>query len=78
MTNWQNKSAAELAALVEYHDLRYWVLNAPEISDADYDLLVETLRQKNPEAAPLEEVRSIEVSSSPIRHDIPMLSLQKV
>jgi DNA ligase (NAD+) len=78
MTNWQNKSAAELTALVEYHDLRYWVLNAPEISDADYDLLVETLRQKNPEAAPLEEVRSIEVSSSPIRHDIPMLSLQKI
>ena len=34
-THWQNKSAEELAALVEYHDLRYWVLNSPEISDAE-------------------------------------------
>lgn len=78
MENWQNKTAEELAALIEYHDLRYWILNAPEISDAEYDLLVETLRSRNPESAILEEVKSIEVSSSPVRHAIPMLSLQKV
>ena len=78
MNNWQSKTAAELAALVEYHNLRYWVLNAPEISDTEYDLLVETLRQKDPAASQIEEIKSIEVSSSPIRHDIPMLSLQKI
>ena len=58
MNNWQSKTAAELAALVEYHNLRYWVLNAPEISDTEYDLLVETLRQKDPAASPLEEIKS--------------------
>ena len=60
MENWQNKTAEELAALIEYHDLRYWILNAPEISDAEYDLLVETLRSRNPESAILEEVKSID------------------
>ena len=59
-TLWQNKSADELAALVEYHNLRYWVLNSPEISDADYDRLVEALRQKNPRAEQLDEIKSIE------------------
>ena len=76
-TLWQNKSADELAALVEYHNLRYWVLNSPEISDADYDKLVEALRQKNPRAEQLDEIKTIEVSSGKIRHDVPMLSLQK-
>lgn len=74
---WQNKTAEELSALVEYHNLRYWVLNSPEISDADYDRLVEALRMKDPRAEQLEELKSIEVSSSRIRHEIPMLSLQK-
>ncbi|MBR2872370.1 MAG: hypothetical protein IKB99_02635 [Lentisphaeria bacterium] len=74
---WENKSAEELAALVEYHNLRYWVLNSPEISDAEYDKLVEALRQKNPQAKELEELKSIEVSSAKIRHENPMLSLQK-
>ena len=75
--SWQQKSAEELRALVEYHNLRYWVLNSPEISDAEYDRLVETLRQKDPHAEQLEEIKSIEVSSAKIRHEIPMLSLQK-
>ena len=77
MNHWHNKNSSELAALVEYHNLRYWVLNAPEISDSDYDLLVEALREKSPDARQLDEVKSIEVSSSKIRHSVPMLSLQK-
>ena len=77
MNHWHDKSASELAALVEYHNLRYWVLNAPEISDSDFDLLVEALRKKSPEARQLNEVKSIEVSSSKIRHSVPMLSLHK-
>lgn len=77
MLDLQNKSAGELAALVEYHNLRYWILNAPEISDAEYDRIVEELRRKSPEARQLSELKSIEVSSSKIHHRIPMLSLQK-
>ena len=77
MMNLQNKTAEELAALVEYHNLRYWVLNSPEISDTEYDRIVEELRRKAPEARQLFELKTIEVSSSKIRHSVPMLSLQK-
>ena len=77
MMDLQNKTAEELAALVEYHDLRYWVLNSPEISDAEYDRIVEELRKKSPGARQLSELKTIEVSSSKIRHHVPMLSLQK-
>ena len=72
-----NKTAGELAALVEYHNLRYWVLNSPEITDAEYDRIVEELRRKAPEAQQLSELKTIEVSSSKIHHEVPMLSLQK-
>ena len=77
MIDLKNKNAEELAALVEYHNLRYWVLNSPEISDADYDRIVEELRKKSPGAPQVNEIKSIEVSSSKIHHAVPMLSLQK-
>ncbi len=37
--DWESKSIEELRDLVAYHDLRYWTLNSPEISDAEYDPL---------------------------------------
>ena len=36
--------AAELRELIAYHNERYNVLDAPEIPDAEYDLLVRELR----------------------------------
>jgi len=75
--DWNSKSVEELRELVAYHDLRYWTLNSPEISDAEYDRLVETLRRKSPKDKALESVRSIIVSSSKIHHAVPMLSLDK-
>lgn len=77
MTDWTTKTVEELRALVAYHDLRYWTLNAPEISDAEYDELVKALREKSPEDAKLDEIKSLEVSSGKVHHAVPMLSLQK-
>ena len=36
--------AAELRELIAYHNERYNVLDAPEIPDAEYDLLVRELK----------------------------------
>lgn len=73
----------ELREKVRYHNRRYYVEDAPEISDAEYDALykeLESLEAKNPDlitpdsptqrvgAEPLEEFEEV-------RHTIPMLSL---
>ena len=34
----------ELRRLVRYHDERYWILNAPELTDGEYDALMNELR----------------------------------
>lgn len=74
---------ARLREEIERHNYRYYVLDAPEISDAQYDALLrqlEALEHEHPElitpdsptqrvgAAPATEFRSV-------RHRVPMLSL---
>jgi len=74
----------ELRRLIHYHNYRYYVLNEPEISDAEYDALMRELRrleEEHPElitpdsptqrvgAKPLEKFEKV-------RHPKPMLSLQ--
>lgn len=76
----------ELRQKIHYHNYRYYVLNEPEISDAEYDRLfheLEELERAHPElitpdsptqrvgAEPLEEFGTYE-------HRIPMLSLNSV
>lgn len=39
------KRVDELRARLEYHDYRYYVLDAPEVSDAEYDGLMRQLRE---------------------------------
>ncbi|HEX2097842.1 MAG TPA: NAD-dependent DNA ligase LigA [Rubrobacteraceae bacterium] len=73
----------ELRGLVRYHNLLYYIEDAPEITDAEYDALyneLETLEAENPAlitpdsptqrvgAEPLEEFERV-------RHAVPMLSL---
>lgn len=73
----------ELRELIRYHNRRYYVEDAPKISDAEYDALykeLETLEAENPELVtpdsptqrvggePLEEFEQV-------RHAVPMLSL---
>jgi len=77
------KRVEELRREIEYHNYRYYVLNDPVISDAEYDALMrelEELERQYPElitpnsptqrvgAPPLEEFGTVE-------HRIPMLSL---
>ena len=74
---------AELRDLIRYHNRRYHIEDAPEVSDAEYDALyaeLQRLEGENPELLtedsptqrvgdePLEEFRQV-------RHAVPMLSL---
>ena len=74
---------AELREQINYHNYRYYVLDDPEIPDAEYDRLLRELQRleaEHPElvtpdsptqrvgAAPLKEFREV-------RHEVPMLSL---
>jgi len=75
----------DLRKQLHHHNYRYYVLDKPEISDAEYDRLFDelvALEKDNPElitpdsptqrvgAAPLEEFKTV-------RHGLPMLSLNK-
>ena len=76
-----SKRISELRELIRHHNYRYYVLDDPEASDAEYDRLMrelEELENKHPElitpdsptqrvgAAPAEEF-------APVQHAVPML-----
>jgi len=74
---------AELRAEITYHNERYHTLDAPEIPDAEYDLLVRELRDleaAHPELAS-EDSPTNTVGGAPlglfqeVRHRVPMMSL---
>ncbi|HEY8507140.1 MAG TPA: NAD-dependent DNA ligase LigA, partial [Steroidobacteraceae bacterium] len=75
--------AAELRAQIEYHNKRYYELDAPEITDAEYDALMQELRElerKYPELrtpdSPTQRVGAAPSGRFPkVRHSVPMLSL---
>jgi DNA ligase (NAD+) len=74
----------ELRDLINYHDYRYYVLDDPEVSDAEYDELMRELRrfeEEFPELitpdSPTQRVggrRAAELFA-PVQHRLPMLSL---
>jgi DNA ligase (NAD+) len=79
------ESVNQLRQRIHYHNHRYYILDSPEISDAEYDRLFDelsALEKEYPElitpdsptqrvgAAPLEEFTTV-------RHALPMLSLNK-
>ncbi|MDM7324229.1 MAG: NAD-dependent DNA ligase LigA [Thermus sp.] len=81
----------ELRDLIRYHNYRYYVLDSPEISDAEYDRLLRELREleerfpqlKSPDS-PTEQVGArpfgqplgyLEATFRPIRHPSRMYSL---
>ncbi len=77
---------AELARLLEYHSRLYYVLDAPEISDYDYDMMFRelvTLEEQYPELAdlnsPTKRVGGEAVKEFPeFVHNIPLGSLSDV
>lgn len=75
--------AAELRTILEHANYRYYVLDAPEMSDTEYDLLFRELvdlESANPELktsdSPTQRVGTLPVSGfDSHRHLVPMLSL---
>ncbi len=80
------KRAEELRKLVEYHNYRYYVLDSPEISDAEYDELyreLELIEEKYPELitpdSPTQRVGAPPAEGfKPVKHYRRLLSLQDV
>lgn len=71
-------SVKELEEEVKKHNYLYFVGNAPVISDYEFDQLVEELKRRRPDSPVLAElVSDIESSGKKVRHDTPMLSLDK-
>jgi DNA ligase (NAD+) len=76
--------AAQLRALLHHHAHRYYVLDAPEIPDAEYDRLfqeLEALEAAHPGLrtadSPTQRVLGHVLDGlAPVRHAVPMLSIQ--
>jgi len=73
----------ELRELIEHHNYRYFVLDDPEVSDAEYDRLMRDLRaleERHPDLvtadSPTQRVGGAPVSAfATVEHAVPMLSL---
>jgi DNA ligase (NAD+) len=76
--------AAELRSLLHHHAHRYYVLDAPEIPDAEYDRLfqeLQALEATHPELltpdSPTQRVLGRVLDGfAPVRHAVPMLSIR--
>jgi DNA ligase (NAD+) len=77
------RQVARLRADIDRHNYRYHVLDDPEISDAEYDRLLNELRRleaDHPELvvpdSPTQRVGGAPAAAfAPVRHQVPMLSL---
>jgi DNA ligase (NAD+) len=78
------RRAEELGRLIRHHNERYYALDDPEISDADYDALVRELRaieERHPELVSPESPTQVVGAGStaatfaPVEHRVPMTSL---
>jgi DNA ligase (NAD+) len=77
------KRSEDLRRQIAYHNYRYYVLDSPEIPDAEYDRMMqalEALEARHPELvtldSPTQRVGAAPVKAfGEVRHEIPMLSL---
>jgi DNA ligase (NAD+) len=73
-------SVAELERTVREHNARYWNEHQPEIDDPTFDVLVESLRDRAPNAPILQELsgeKKPRIGFAEVTHQQPMLSLEK-
>ena len=76
--------AAELRALLQHHAHRYYVLDAPEIADAEYDRLFQALQAieaaqpelLTPDSPTQRMIGQVLAGFAPVRHAVPMLSIR--
>ncbi len=74
----------DLRRLIDYHNYRYYALDQPEISDAEYDKIFRELvdlENRNPELitpdSPTQRVGFAPIEKFlPFRHEVPLLSLE--
>ncbi|MBR4672929.1 MAG: hypothetical protein IKP00_00545 [Victivallales bacterium] len=69
---------SHLEEQIRHHNDLYWQKGTPEISDVEYDRLVETLRSWDPQNPLLKKVEAPAAAGEKIVHTKPMLSLDKV
>lgn len=75
---WDKMSVGELEEAVRRHNTLYFVKSKPEISDAEFDQLVETLQKKKPDSPVLQEIGSdVSQIGKTVKHETLMLSLDK-
>jgi DNA ligase (NAD+) len=83
------KRAAELRDIIKYHNYRYYILDSPEISDAQYDALMhelESLEKRYPSLvtpdSPTQRVGAPvlpeQLTFAPVKHNVAMLSLENI
>ena len=81
-----SRQCSELRRKLRHHNHRYYVLDDPEVSDADYDRLFRRLSRLEAEypqlqdpLSPTQKVGAPPLSEfAPVRHRVPMLSLANV
>ena len=71
------KQVSELEAKIRFHQRLYYDLNEPEISDTEFDLLWDQLKNADPHSPVLNE-RSQDKYGDEMPHSFPMGSLTKV
>ncbi len=78
------RRAAKLRALLHHHAHRYYVLDAPEIPDAEYDRLFQELQALEaahpalltPDSPTQRVLGQVLPGLTPVRHAVPMLSIR--
>jgi DNA ligase (NAD+) len=78
------RRAAELRTALAHHAHRYYVLDAPEIPDAEYDRLFQTLQAleathpalRTPDSPTQRIGGAVLAGFTPVRHRVPMLSIR--
>jgi len=76
--------AAELRTLLHHHAHRYYVLDSPEIPDAEYDRLFQELQAieaahpelRTPDSPTQRVLGAVLEDLAPVRHAVPMLSIE--